>query len=117
VSEGNVTVNGSAALVICDVQALREGSLATGEHIMYNAYMQDAIKKTFCAGKHSRFWSMVVDDKVSLISTRDTFLPGAASEADADRFLSSDEVEQVVAAVAVAVEVAPDDDDLFADMA
>lgn len=84
---------------------------------MYNSYMHDAIKKGFRVGKHSRFWDMVTDEKISLISTRDTTLPGAASDAEAEMYLSNDDVAASVAPVAVITEVAPDDDDLFADMA
>ena len=95
---------------------MKEGSIAAGEHVLYNSFMQDTIKSRFRVGRFSRFWEMVVEEKVTLISDEDTFLPGAATSSEAMAFLSNTSNQSVVAPVVEVAPAAADDDDLFDDM-
>ena len=87
-----------------------------GDHILFNSYMQDSIKRQYHTSKYSKFWDMIVEDNITLISTDDTVLPGAATPLEASLFLSTEEVVSAGACVEEPVADTVDDEDLFEGM-
>lgn len=113
--ERHITLGASAAYykraVACLV-ALRKVGVEHGEYNHFNAYLRDKIKLPHQFGRHSALWKLLVDDNLTLITSRDVPECGV-SAADADAFLHA---RAEVAASAPVTQAAEDEDDLFGSM-
>ena len=115
-TERHITLGASTAYykrAVGCLQALRVAAVEREEFSSFNSFLRDRIKLPHQIGRHSALWRMVVESKLTLISSRDT-TNCSVSPAEADAFLSA-EVEEAVAAAPV--QVTEEEEDLFGSMA
>ena len=115
IADGATTAYYKKALAC--VKALREQSLSLGkgQGDAFNEFLNEGIKVPFSSGMHGAFWDLLVEAKVTLItSTEDATLSSTVTEADAEIFLSEDAAASQP--TMAAAEEDDDEDDLFGDV-
>eukprot|EP00598_Pedospumella_elongata_P004114 CAMPEP_0184970026 /NCGR_PEP_ID=MMETSP1098-20130426/2604_1 /TAXON_ID=89044 /ORGANISM="Spumella elongata, Strain CCAP 955/1" /LENGTH=751 /DNA_ID=CAMNT_0027491883 /DNA_START=92 /DNA_END=2347 /DNA_ORIENTATION=+ len=114
--ERHITLGASPAYykrAVSCLTALRTAAVEQHQAHHFNAFLRDKIKLPHQFGRHSALWRLVVDDKLTLVSSAED-PDSSASPQDADAFLHA-VAEQPVSAPVVAA--ADEEDDLFGSMA
>ena len=112
----HITLGASAAYykrAVACLTAVRDVARTHGEFSMFNAHLRDKIKLPHQSGRHSALWRLVVEDKLTLICSRDA-PESTVSPQDADAFLHA--AEEVVQA-APTQQASTEEEDLFGSMA
>jgi ATP-dependent DNA helicase 2 subunit 2 len=115
VIERNITVGASKPhykrAVEC-LSSLRSIAIREKDADVYNAFLRNTMKGVFSKGRHTMVWQMVVDEKLSLISSNDV-TTSTVSVTEAKEFFNE---KFVVEVPVTAVIVADEEEDLFGNM-
>jgi ATP-dependent DNA helicase 2 subunit 2 len=94
------------------LSTLRQKSIAEKNVEVYNTFMHNTIKAVFSKGRHSSVWQMVVDEKLTLISSNEVET-SSVRPSEADQFLKDSFVMEAPTAAVVVVD---EEEDLFGNM-